>query len=311
MTKHIQKLLIHHRTTCALCESSDCLMESHIIPKFVSHWLKETSATGYLRDTISNKRLQDGYKIKLLCHTCEQKFEKFETPFAEHIFYKYVGKILDPSGVGSGTATLPYKEWLLNFIVSVQWRTIQFRKAYHEDFGKNWRETIFETEQIWRQFLLGKRSDTGKWEHHIIFLHNVEDAGIPQNLLPNQINSYLLGSIDYDYAASTNKLAQFTKLGPVLIWSYLKPHKSIHMNDSRVRLNGQFNLPQQLYDPTPLKFIITKRPLEVSAVIKTNDSVIERVKRSFQQDPERAVNSMTFRVRESDNRIEDSKDKKK
>ena len=56
---------------CKLCHSQKTLRKSHIVPKFVSHYLKETSLTGYLRMSSNiNKRVQDGIKIKLLCDEC-------------------------------------------------------------------------------------------------------------------------------------------------------------------------------------------------------------------------------------------------
>lgn len=72
---------------CALCNQESELRESHIIPKFVFDYIKETSATGYLRNVTSiNRRLQDGPKRKLLCHDCEQKFSIAEKYFAETVF---------------------------------------------------------------------------------------------------------------------------------------------------------------------------------------------------------------------------------
>ena len=52
---------------CALCLKEKTLCDSHIIPSFVYKWLKDTSATGYLRNGNSpNLRQQDGLKIKII-----------------------------------------------------------------------------------------------------------------------------------------------------------------------------------------------------------------------------------------------------
>jgi hypothetical protein len=46
--------------TCALCGENKKLRMSHIIPNFVFKWMKETSATGFLRSAENpKKRLQD------------------------------------------------------------------------------------------------------------------------------------------------------------------------------------------------------------------------------------------------------------
>jgi hypothetical protein len=54
------------------------LQESHILPSFVYRWMKETSATGYLRfGQQPNLRVQDGVKRHLLCANCEQRFNQW------------------------------------------------------------------------------------------------------------------------------------------------------------------------------------------------------------------------------------------
>ena len=55
--------------TCALCGSKNPLLMSHIIPKFVAQWLRETSATGYLRSGYTNERIQDSFKTNLFIVT--------------------------------------------------------------------------------------------------------------------------------------------------------------------------------------------------------------------------------------------------
>ena len=73
---------------CRLCGATKELQESHILPGFVFRWKKETSATGYLRfGQQPNLRVQDGVKLHLLCRDCEQRFNNWETEFANRIFH--------------------------------------------------------------------------------------------------------------------------------------------------------------------------------------------------------------------------------
>jgi hypothetical protein len=65
---------------CALCKRDVPLVESHILPAFIFRWKKETSATGYLRNSQNpKKRVQDGLKVPLLCIDCERLFNSFDT----------------------------------------------------------------------------------------------------------------------------------------------------------------------------------------------------------------------------------------
>jgi hypothetical protein len=103
---------------CALCKRNVPLVESHIIPKFVFRWKKETSATGFLRfSQTPNKRVQDGLKVPMLCIDCEGLFNGFETPFSKRLFYPYIS---------DGGQRLPYDSWLLKFCVSVSWRILSY-----------------------------------------------------------------------------------------------------------------------------------------------------------------------------------------
>lgn len=76
--------------TCALCDMENVeLRESHIIPKFVYLWLKDTSSTPFIRSNDDvNIRHQDGEKTHLLCSDCETKFSGWENELAKKIFKK-------------------------------------------------------------------------------------------------------------------------------------------------------------------------------------------------------------------------------
>lgn len=55
---------------CRLCGQSKPLQVSHIIPRFIVEWFKETSATPYIRTGDEpNRRVQDGPKLRLFART--------------------------------------------------------------------------------------------------------------------------------------------------------------------------------------------------------------------------------------------------
>lgn len=79
-----------HLGDCALCDFKDVqLRKSHIIPKFVYDWMKDTSKTRYMRGSDNvNSRLQDGPKEYLLCGGCETKLSAMEKEIANKLFKK-------------------------------------------------------------------------------------------------------------------------------------------------------------------------------------------------------------------------------
>ena len=108
---------------CKLCGTNAELKESHIVPKSIYKWIKDTSATGYFRNLKNpNVRLQDGLKMYLLCENCEQKFGIYEKWFKEKIFLKAV----EQNNLEPIPLTFNYDDKLFYFILSVWWRTIQF-----------------------------------------------------------------------------------------------------------------------------------------------------------------------------------------
>ena len=69
---------------CALCGNEAELRDSHIIPRFVFKHLKQNGASPFLRGYENpDERIQD-YNEKLLCPSCEQHLNKFESPVAGH-----------------------------------------------------------------------------------------------------------------------------------------------------------------------------------------------------------------------------------
>ena len=70
--------------SCALCKKEKSFQISHIVPSFAGKWLKESSATGFMRELIPpNERIQDVSKIQLLCRDCERLLSGLETYLAK------------------------------------------------------------------------------------------------------------------------------------------------------------------------------------------------------------------------------------
>jgi hypothetical protein len=117
---------------CRLCGTDGELELSHILPKFIFRWIMKTSATGRLRGMGNpNVPVQDGKKIYLLCSSCEDKFSKYETWFANNMFHKAVQGNVD---------SYEYDNNLFKFVVSIFWRVVIIninRSVYDKTVMKN------------------------------------------------------------------------------------------------------------------------------------------------------------------------------
>ena len=136
---------------CKLCGTHTTLKESHIVPKSIYKWLKDTSATGYMRNlTNPNVRSQDGIKMYLLCENCEQKFSIYEKWFKEKVFLP----ANDQNSIGiEKPLVFNYDDKLFYFIISVWWRTIQFSMTDKELQDSKYWDLIIKCEKELKEFL--------------------------------------------------------------------------------------------------------------------------------------------------------------
>ena len=149
---------------CRLCRSQPVVLkESHIVPKFIGKYLKNTSATGFLTAVSTageTKRAQDLYKTYLLCGDCEQRIEKYETFVFQNIFQPYKT---------SGLTSVPTDERISQFAVSVSLRALWLLLEIGDPVAEKWKDRLLPLEVEWRNYLLGSPGFIkGKNTHHMI-----------------------------------------------------------------------------------------------------------------------------------------------
>lgn len=131
-------------TICALCQNEKPILESHIIPKFVFKWLKETGSIFLRNPSKPNVRLQDGIKERLLCFECEQKLSLSEKWFAENIFNNFL----------AGThLVFAHGEELGKFVVSVLWRIGLISKDNLSESSVSLQGRLAAAIEEWRKYL--------------------------------------------------------------------------------------------------------------------------------------------------------------
>lgn len=202
------------RSKCNFCGKDAQLQLSHIIPKFVSRWAKETSP-GFLRNTKNpNVRAQDGEKYHLLCSDCENLFGKWEKDFSETIFIPLHNSC-------GGPLALKYRDWCLKFCVSVSWRVLLYHKIIGLTHLSNEQiEIANKAFEVWDDFLKGKRSHPERFEQHILPLDIIKSHNAP-NLSPG-INRYFLRAIDCDVIRSKTIVMTYAKMCRIALFGFIK-----------------------------------------------------------------------------------------
>lgn len=269
---------------CSLCGNTSNLCQSHIIPKFVFRWLKETSATGMIRGQKDpNKLYQDGFKTKLLCKICENKFNKWETQFANKIFWPYIKKERD---------SFDYEEWLTKFIISLNWRLLINWPKEDEVLSKRIQEKLSIAEYRFRKYLLNQRKKYGHYQNNLIFVDYIESANFD---VPTGLTRYLGRTIDAIIAYGKKELWMYIKLGKIISITIIYGQKLLDWKDSRIEpLKGTISTKQIICEK--LGPFLLNRNEEIKERMKVYDG---RYKSKFwkkvMNDPDAFVKTETFR----------------
>lgn len=203
---------------CRLCENSSDLCESHILPKFVFRWLRKSSLTGVRDSETPNLRVQDGWKRDFLCVACEALLNKYETPFAKHLFWPFHKR------AASDPLKAPdYRDWCLPFCVSVSWRVL--RMAQEDGILPSLTQTqeagVQSALDTWRDTLLNKRPHPGVHIQQLLPFGMVKEA--PSEVVSPYQNRYFLRTMQIDVLVDDDSVVVFSKLGRLAILGFVTP----------------------------------------------------------------------------------------
>jgi hypothetical protein len=112
--------------TCHLCLQHTNLRESHVVPKFLwkgsgligKHKMFESVSTSHPH--LSKANHQDGFKERLLCHSCEQKIGTLES-YARKYLFAPTGPLRKRQMTETVLTGLDYRKFKL-FQISLLWR---------------------------------------------------------------------------------------------------------------------------------------------------------------------------------------------
>jgi len=183
---------------CLLCGQQRRLRESHLIPKSIFKWIKDTGS-GFLRSGENlDRRIQDGPKAYLLCGECEQQFGNYETYFAKNIFYPIVN---------DGAAAFSYDEKLRDFVISVLWRLVSYN-FLPEEADPDYRALLLALEEEWHAHLLGEQIVSRFNRLHLIcgvdprHPDEIEEIEMPERLIhyfARQVDAGVTGSQEHKF----------------------------------------------------------------------------------------------------------------
>lgn len=286
----IEKTEVHNTgrdlESCKLCGRSDDLQESHIIPKFVGKWLKNTSATRTLAriDGDNAKHAQDLPTYRMLCKGCEERFSSLEKSFAENIFYPFHN---------GGDSRLEYGSWLERFAISLSWRVLMMEyeefKSKHAKFGPQ----IESAEETWREFLLGNRQAVHPYESHLLILGGV-DTGIDG--IHEKTNWYMRRSTDGTMATSDARIFTYAKLADMVFVTTVHPRVLKGWTGTRIHESGVIAGPHIIDDSDFGGFLQSRVEIAFPHPLRPSPARERRFQRAIQNDRKRVLESDSIQI---------------
>lgn len=213
---------------CYLCDTYCELQNSHVLPAFIFRWVRETSATGYIRfGEKMNQRAQDGVKKPWLCSSCEGILGESERQFASLLFHPYAEGCLTQRGYGP---------WLLKFCVSLSWRVLHWflEENVLDDYSDTEHEVLIKAEKVWKEYLLGLRPHPASFRQHLFLASSVEATG---GDVASNINRHLMRSSTIDLIKNKSKHLVYTKLPRFFIFGVLRDERPSDWQGTKVNAN--------------------------------------------------------------------------
>lgn len=274
-----------HVTTCRLCGGPGPLRLSHVIPDFVARWLRENSATGFMRSfPAPNRRSQGFRRVPLLCHACEVRFSASEKLFCQRLFLPF----------HAGRSAFRYDTWLYLFAASLSWRCLAVASAKEAARFPQHSEALATARRDLAELLLGG-STRVRYRHNLFFT----PLGVTSDdTLPLRINTYNLCTTDMTPVYGEDIAATYVKLPGMFFWTSLVPPDPGGWRGTRISNHGTIRSRDQVMSDPAVGRFLADRVNTVEAAISKGISPRQRklIFATAEKDPSRALQSVSYRA---------------
>lgn len=223
------KVCKKHVGICPLTLEEDDIRKSHIYPKFLWNFLKETGGTVFRSVDNPTRELQNGFSIHLLGSKAEQMFGNRENWFRTNVFIPYDNGALKKS-------KLVYDNNLYYFALSVLWRNLLIYKE--NVIGEDLSIICNAALEDWRKYLNGEIPLPELYSQVYIMPLSALNMRLPLN--DYNIDSYLLREFDSNILVGrySKEYAVYCKFPRFCIWGVLaRESEDVHYG-LRINPNG-------------------------------------------------------------------------
>ena len=272
-------------SVCSLCQQSRDLKKSHIIPNFVSNWLKKNSATGFMVNARNaSERVQGTLTFNLLCNECEEKFSVFEKYFSEKIFDPFHKQKM---------RSFDYNSNLELFLISVSWRVLKIRSEDYKLKEPQFSAHLDKAERAWREFLMNKRQLISPYENHLVFLDYLENS----ESITEEMNLYNPLSIDCSMVGNSKRVYVYVKFPGMLFVSSIYPTKLDGWKGTEIKEKGKITARVTIKDESFNKFLRDRAEFALNSGEPIPEPLMKkRMERAIQKDSNKFFNSKAYQI---------------
>jgi hypothetical protein len=279
---------------CALCNKDRKLKSSHIIPKFVFSWLKDSASSAIRMTFEPNKRVQDGEKQNLLCSDCEELFGKWGKKFCEQVF-------IPLHNDSTNVTRIRYGAWALKFAVSVSWRVLLYYYKLNDisHFSERQRDMAQRALEVWRGFLLGELQSPEQFEQHLLPIDAIDSH--PGLTISPFLNRYLLRSIHMDVICSKKSAYVYTKMGHLILFGFIQEKNPKRWSGTKMHVNKGVIMPRTYCLPqTIADYLNAKADGSAKSLASTSLRQQQIIQKSIYDNVEEFIDSEIFRAMQYD-----------
>ena len=271
-------------TMCQLCQQNKELRKSHIIPKFVGEWIKETSVTGKMRAANNpNLRIQDSNRGELLCGECEQLFSVYEKYFSETFFRPFLN---------TRSPIIQYDEKLRKFVVSFLWRVLVASDAKWKN--KKHELAAQHTKQIWRDYLYNNVNLDSP--QYLLMLKLVPDAKMVEGPLALDLNWYFFSTADITIAQNDEDALVYAKIPGFSFFASIYRHHLSFFQNCQIMNQGTFDFNAQNVDSDIFRFLLNRANLMFSQIQSLSDSQLSKIESDYEKFADKIPTSYGFKI---------------
>jgi hypothetical protein len=213
------------------------------------------------------------------------RLSQSEGLFAEKLFHPYIedsGKIVR------------YSNWLLHFCTSVSWRVLRYyiQNSHLNDLPREKLKMIEEADSTWKEFLLGRVKNPGKFQQHLLPVDQISSS--TWSMAPN-INRYLMRAIHMDFCQGNKSMFTYAKIGRFIIIGFVHEPNLNHWKGTKVHAHEGTVGPRQYVLPRAFGDYLNEK---ASSLRETLGSISEkqqqRIDTAFRANIENYISSDAF-----------------